>query len=253
MTVRLVSQDEALDTRMGSFLAPFTQTTGPARLRHTFQVTHRPEEGLRAFNDCRRLTSTDDFDQNLAALVAGMNHVVIEGLNRFAVHAGVVQIGERVVAFPAESGAGKTTLTAACLLSGFGYLSDEALILDDDGTVVPYPKPLALTPWSCETLGLATDHGETLLTATELDSSVGSGGTVVSDIVVAVHGATRETLVEMPRSRGVTTLLSHSFNHYKDPARAFRLATGTAAGARMWRLEHDHPMRAAELLREKLG
>jgi len=101
------------------------------------------------------------------------------------------------------------------------------------GPQFPIPRRWALTPRSCETLGLASDHGETLLTATELGSSIGSGGTVVSDVVVAVHVATSETLDAIPRSQGVSIVLSHSFNHHKDPLGAFRLATSTAAGARV--------------------
>lgn len=251
-TIRVLSQDPVLDARLDPLLAPFARTDAAARLRHTFHVTDRPEEGLRAFNECRRLAAGDDPTVILSGLISGINRVVVEALTLFAVHSGVVQHGERVLAFPARTGEGKTTLTAACLLSGFDYISDEALVLDDDGNVVVYPKPLALTEWSCETLGLNGSRDETLFTAVELGAGIGSGGLGVTDIVISEYGSTGETLVELPHSQGVAALLSHSFNHYKDPERAFRLATSVADRARVWRLEYDDPLQAAKVLRETL-
>ena len=109
-------------------------------------------------------------------------------MRRLAIHAGVVAIGDSTIAFPSVSGNGKTTLTAACLLSGFSYISDEALVLDDNGSVIPYPKPLALSKWSCETLGIAVEREETLVTAADLGAVVEQGGTQVTDIVVAEFG-----------------------------------------------------------------
>src|SRR4051794_4816552 len=46
------------------------------------------------------------------------------------------------VALVAPSGTGKTTL-ARTLGTAWGYVSDETVALDADGTVLPYPKPLS--------------------------------------------------------------------------------------------------------------
>src|SRR5512136_1043844 len=78
-----------------------------------------------------------------------------------AVHAGVVASAGAVVAFPGESGAGKSTITAACLVAGFDYVSDEALCIDvADGRVVAYPKPIALASSGWAMIG-ATDRAAT--------------------------------------------------------------------------------------------
>lgn len=239
---------------MSTLLTPFDSTMRPARAKHTFQVTNGYRQGLRAFNDCKAVGSTGSPNEVLNAVMASMNRILIEDFTWFAVHAGVVQLSDRIVAFPARSGEGKTTLTAACLISGFSYLSDEALVLDDDGRVVSYPKPLALSPWTCEVLNLAerTDS-ERLFTADEIGGQVGTGGGPVTDIVLARYGSSTYSMREIPRSNAVAALLEHSFNHYKDPARAFKLATSAAAGARVWKLEYDHPMAAAELLSAQLA
>lgn len=62
------------------------------------------------------------------------------------VHAGAVVTPRGVgVMLPAPSGSGKTTLVAGLVRSGFGYLSDEAAVLDPDtGTLHPYPVHLSL-------------------------------------------------------------------------------------------------------------
>lgn len=48
-----------------------------------------------------------------------------------------------VVALVARSGTGKTT-SSAVLAQAYGYVSDETVAIDWDGSVVPYPKPLSV-------------------------------------------------------------------------------------------------------------
>lgn len=66
----------------------------------------------------------------------------VEGL--VPVHAGVVGYRDKAVLLPARSGAGKTTLVASLLERGARYLSDEIALLDDQGRVHPYPRPLMM-------------------------------------------------------------------------------------------------------------
>lgn len=62
------------------------------------------------------------------------------------IHAGaVVAPGGAGVLLPAPSGSGKTTLVAGLVRAGFGYLSDEAAVLDPlTGVLHPYPVHLSL-------------------------------------------------------------------------------------------------------------
>lgn len=59
------------------------------------------------------------------------------------VHAGVVAVEGRAIVLPARSQAGKTTLVAALLRAGASYGSDEFAVLDPEGRVHPYARPLA--------------------------------------------------------------------------------------------------------------
>lgn len=185
-------------------------------------------------------------------MVAGLNNAAIEQCPHFAVHSGVAAWTGGIVAIPAESGYGKTTLTASLIKLGFGYLSDEALIFNDDGIVLPYPKPFALSPWSAGLLDLAHTDKESLVTASDLGGTVADGGRL-TDLVVSEYGHPEMTLEPLPKSQAIAALIRYSFNHYKDPERAFRIATDVARDLRVWRLEYDHPLEAANLLAARLG
>lgn len=182
-----------------------------------------------------------------------INQAAIGEVGHFATHASVVARDSRVVAFPAKSGGGKTTLAAASLLSGFSYVSDEALILDDSGLVVPYPKPLALSQWSCQALGLSYAGEEILFTAADLGSSVVRSNVRLTDLVISRYGSGDPSIESMPSSEAVSQLISNSFNHYKDPERAFRISTDVARDIRVWRLNYRDPLDALHILEETLG
>lgn len=68
-------------------------------------------------------------------------------------HAAAAEWAGGALALPAPMNAGKTTLVAALVDDGFGYLTDETLALDRDTLRVrPYPKPLSIDPGSREVL-----------------------------------------------------------------------------------------------------
>ena len=189
-------------------------------------------------------------DTVLLSVSARLNNAAINECDLFAIHSGVVGAEGRLAALPAESGRGKTTLTGALVRQGWGYLSDEALVFEDDGSVVPYPKPFAFSGWSAELLGVPAQGEETLVTASDLGGKVGRGGRL-TDLILSEYG--HELSIEpLPRSQAVAALIHSSFNHYKDPARAFRIASEVARDINVWRLEYDDPIEAAELISNTL-
>lgn len=60
------------------------------------------------------------------------------------VHAGAVAWQGRGILFPGPSGAGKSRLVAALVEDGAEYLSDEFALIDHEGMIVPYARPLIL-------------------------------------------------------------------------------------------------------------
>jgi len=67
------------------------------------------------------------------------------GAKYLCFHAGAVACGGDAILMPAAAGAGKTTLTAALVASGFQYLSDEVGVLDPaTGQLVPFARGMCV-------------------------------------------------------------------------------------------------------------
>ena len=73
------------------------------------------------------------------------------------IHAGVVGWGGRVVIIPGRSHTGKTTLVAAAVSAGWCYFSDEFAVVDPDGLVHPYPRPLGVRDTAGRTHPVSVD------------------------------------------------------------------------------------------------
>jgi hypothetical protein len=212
-----------------------------------------------AFRDCRRLGPSGTLPEALARLVAGLNRAAIDHYEGFAVHAGVVAIDGSAIAFPLDSGGGKSTLTAACLERGFGYVSDESLCVDvDTAAIQPYPKPLALSRHSLDLIGVDHDSDgdgldETLISPQELGAFTVSAPLPLRHVVLAEFGHDTTTIEELAPSTAMHSLLALSFNHYKHGERAFHLAAALAGDARVWRLRYDRPREAALALERAIS
>lgn len=201
-----------------------------------------------------------------ALLVAtAFNTFFIDACPDFAVHAAVLLTDSGAIALPAESGTGKSTLTAACLLSGFAYLSDEALVLDPAGMVIPYPRPLALSTWSQTALGMPVPLGrlvtnreqcdEDLVGPSELGRVAGSSCRPGLRAVIRLRRGRRAQphLEAQTQSQAVADLLRNSFNHYRDPARAVSLTSHAVRTAETLKLDMADPTETATLLAEHFG
>lgn len=194
---------------------------------------------------------------DLTATVAAV--VNREALGRYAglaAHAGVVARGAAAVVLPGESGRGKSTLTAACVLAGFDYASDEALCLGwDDPGVTPYPKPVALSGHSARLLGVGewNDDEERLLPPERFGRRTALDRLAVAHVVALERSPGPPALTESHPGDALGLLLPRCFNHYRHPARTLATLSALAAGARTWRLTYDSPGEAAALLAERLG
>jgi len=78
-------------------------------------------------------------------LIRALDDAVVQRLTTLrAVHAGAVLWGERALLLPGGTHAGKSSLVAELLRRGATYFSDEYALIDSDGLVHPYPRPLLL-------------------------------------------------------------------------------------------------------------
>lgn len=201
----------------------------------------------------------------LSELLVTVNREALRGAAFFATHAGVAGYRDGSIALVAASGVGKSTLTAACLLEGCSYVSDEALCLDwHSAALVGYPRPLCLGRWSRDRLGLAAgwpalpgtpDSGEEIvLAAADLGAEVADPPPPLRHLVLLAPPALGAPVLEpSTRQEGAAQLLARSFNHWRDPAAAFAVAHEAAAGTTTWRLRAGDPRATARLLIETLG
>jgi hypothetical protein len=97
------------------------------------------------YADARRLVRTTERHEALAVLENHLTQAVAEMAPRLLfVHAGVVGWNGQAILVPGASHAGKSTLVAALLAAGATYYSDEYAVLDPQGRVHPFPRPLQL-------------------------------------------------------------------------------------------------------------
>jgi hypothetical protein len=85
------------------------------------------------------------------------NHLRQYAIDRFTffleIHAGVVSAGEQCLLLPGPPASGKSTLTAGLVHAGFGYLSDEHALLDENSLHAwPVPLGIAVKPGSVDVL-----------------------------------------------------------------------------------------------------
>lgn len=179
-----------------------------------------------------RAARSYDLDEVLERFESSLQLYVAEhSPRRIFVHAGVVGWGGQAIVIPGRSFSGKTTLVAELVRAGADYYSDEYAVLDSDGRVHPYARPLAVR------------EGESLKQARQpVEVFGGRAGTMPLPVGLVVTSFYERGARWRPRTLStgemVLELLSNTVPARRSPARALAAlskAAGTAtslAGAR---------------------
>ena len=142
-----VSADPQHFAVVSDFLPPGARPVShPPERGHFALVNDTSNEGLLSVL-CDEKPIAGPFDLRLALGILDAElrmYIALNAPDHVFVHAGVVGVGERAIVLPGRSFAGKTTLVAALVQAGAEYWSDEYAVLDADGLVHPYPKPLSM-------------------------------------------------------------------------------------------------------------
>jgi hypothetical protein len=105
----------------------------------------KPRRPSRLYAGRSRCARTRDLRELLTILESEIRQsVAAEARERVFVHAGVVGWRGRAILVPGRSRTGKTTLVAELVKAGAEYYSDEFAVLDAEGRVHPFPKPLSV-------------------------------------------------------------------------------------------------------------
>jgi hypothetical protein len=143
VTVEVAVDDPKMLTGVVSVLPPGWEEGDLSRVTARLALTRDGEvrvddEPVRAgLNETSAPSAVDAVLRSIVAQNAP-NHVFV--------HAGVVAHAGRAIVLPGASWSGKTTLVAALVRAGATYFSDEFAVLDSEGRVHPYPKPLSVRP-----------------------------------------------------------------------------------------------------------
>lgn len=139
------------DARLGAYLeelfAPLACASKPQH-RYTIRAIEDGSPGTYELTlDGRTVTTGTSGETLIGPLVHSINREAITSAPFLLLHAGGVERDGYGVVLPAHMEAGKTTLVAALVRAGFGYLTDEAVAFDwDSHRIEPYPKPLSIDP-----------------------------------------------------------------------------------------------------------
>ena len=146
--------DDALIDRLRSRLPPGAKISSMGAVDRVLSVILAPPSERRGVKNyhlvyanhvvvgrSHRLNSVlDNYDTHLRTAMAELSR------RKLFVHAGVVAWKDRAILLPGRTLAGKTHLVAELVKAGATYLSDEYAVLDEDGFVHPFAKPLSIRP-----------------------------------------------------------------------------------------------------------
>jgi hypothetical protein len=149
------ADDPSVLERLAEFLPPGTSAASPGVVERLYSIRTgagmggNVRRGLRRFQllyaDHLRLARTVDLEELFERFEADLQLCVAEAARRRVfVHAGVVGWKGRAVVLPGRSFSGKTTLIAELVRAGADYYSDEFAVLDPEGRVHPFARPLAV-------------------------------------------------------------------------------------------------------------
>ncbi|WP_372791761.1 MauE/DoxX family redox-associated membrane protein [Paraconexibacter sp.] len=167
-----------------------------------------------------------DVDVLLETLAARVRVHVAEHAPRHAfVHAGVVAWQERAIVIPGRSFSGKSTLVTALLRQGARYLSDEYAVIDSDGLVHPFDKPIALRAPGTRT---SVEHPVSQFTSLPVQAEPLPIGAVVR---APYEPAARWEPVPGTTGAGVLALIDNCVGIRRDPSRVMATLRRAMAGA----------------------
>lgn len=131
---------DVLDKYLFPSIPRSTEYTGTPTLR--IQVEEHEDQFHLFADDTRIATATEPIGL-VPDLIRWIDDWIVGRLtNLRAVHAGAVQLGDRVLLLPGRTHSGKSSMVEELLRRGAIYLSDEYALIDAEGQAHAYPRPL---------------------------------------------------------------------------------------------------------------
>ena len=145
------SNDPDTLQRIVEHLPPYWENINTAAVDRVYSILLRNGTGVGSrrmslvYLNEQRLLRSADLNELFSAFESNLRLYVAEfAKDRVFVHAGVVGWKGQAIVVPGRSYTGKSTLIAELVRAGATYYSDEYAVIDPEGRVHPYFKPLEL-------------------------------------------------------------------------------------------------------------
>jgi hypothetical protein len=141
-----VSTDAALVADVLHHLfAGFYSQTPPVTPPTQFDIEHTPDGTVIVSQNGRPASAFLTVDEFVSQFEWQLVRGAFDQMHFTGIHSGGVVCKGKTILFPGHSGRGKSTLTLACALLGFGFLTDEmALIQPDTLHVFAFPRVVCI-------------------------------------------------------------------------------------------------------------
>lgn len=189
--------------RLYSFLSSGSNGTGTAK------------RFSQLYSDHVRLARTQDFERMLEAFDSDFRLFVAEFASHHVfVHAGAVGWKGKGIIVPGRSFSGKSTLVAELVRAGATYYSDEYAVIDSQGRLHPYEKPIEVrSPGSIKQAKIILD---------EIGGRAGIKPLPIGLVLVTkFKDGARWRPRQLTGGRSVLELLSNTVSAQRNPQRAF--------------------------------
>lgn len=177
------------------------------------------------YGDHVRLARTRNFERILQTFDSDFRIFVAEfARHHVFVHAGAVAWKGRGIIVPGQSYSGKSTLVAELVRAGATYYSDEYAVIDAQGRLHPYPKPIELRA-----------EGVFEQSKISLEDIGGRAGTKPLPIGLVLMTRFKDGALWRPRKlsrgKGVLEILANTVSARRDPQKAFESLERVVANA----------------------
>jgi hypothetical protein len=145
LLIRIESPNPEIHDALNRYLfPPLQRNQTPTNPDINLRIERAPNE-IRVLVNQEFIASAVSLDDATLATVKALDDAVVHRLKTLhAVHAGAVLLDDKALLLPGSTHAGKSSLVAELLRRGAIHFSDEYALIDADGCVRSYPRPLLL-------------------------------------------------------------------------------------------------------------
>lgn len=266
-TYRFRATDPAVGVFVEDLVRAFPRVPEHAHSWLSLRDRGSREPRFASYLDDDILLATSDQSLAIAAMLSAIDRAAVASIvgDRLVLHAAAATAPSGTVLLLGPSGAGKTTMTAALVRSGFGYIADEIVAFDHgETTPQPYHKAISLKgssrwlfPDLRNALGTASDAGSSQLWHVPIDairSGARSEGAPITMIVELRYDAAAVTTLEPMAGRdALASIIANCFSGDRLDGESFSSASALAGAAPAYRLVFSDLVPACRLVHDTIA